>query len=51
MVSFNGNILMWLSFFLVELRTEFPMVGKKEMFYLTMHSTHFIYGYMASCIW
>ena len=20
--------------------------GKKEMFYLTMHSTHFIYGYM-----
>ena len=22
--------------------------GKKEMFYLTMHSTHFIYGYMAS---
>ena len=21
---------------------------KKEMFYLTMHSTHFIYGYMAS---
>ena len=22
--------------------------GKKEMFYLTMHSTHFIYSYMAS---
>ena len=22
--------------------------GKKEMFYLTTHSTHFIYGYMAS---
>ena len=22
--------------------------GRKEMFYLTMHSTHFIYGYMAS---
>ena len=21
------------------------------MFYLTMHSTHFIYGYMASDIW
>ena len=21
------------------------------MFYLTRHSTHFIYGYMASCIW
>ena len=25
--------------------------GKKEMFYLTTHSTHFIYGYMASDIW
>ena len=25
--------------------------GKKEMFYLTTHSTHCIYGYMASDIW
>ena len=25
--------------------------GRKEMFYLTMRSTHFIYGYMASDIW
>ena len=25
--------------------------GWKEMFYLTTHSTHFIYGYMASDIW
>ena len=25
--------------------------GRKEMFNLTMHSTHFIYGYMASDIW
>ena len=25
--------------------------GRKEMFYLTMHSTHFIYGHMASDIW
>ena len=25
--------------------------GRKEMFYLTPHSTHFIYGYMASDIW
>ena len=25
--------------------------GRKEMFYLTTHSTHFIYGYMASEIW
>ena len=25
--------------------------GRKVMFYLTTHSTHFIYGYMASDIW
>ena len=25
--------------------------GRKEVFYLTMHSTHFIYSYMASDIW
>ena len=25
--------------------------GRKEMFYLTTHLTHFIYGYMASGIW
>ena len=25
--------------------------GRKEMFYLTTHSTHFIYGYMATDIW
>ena len=27
------------------------MEGRKEMFYLRTHSTHFIYGYMASDIW
>ena len=27
------------------------MEGRKEMFYLTTHSTHFIYGYMAQDIW
>ena len=26
------------------------MDGRKEMFYLTTHSTHFMYGYMASTI-
>ena len=25
--------------------------GRKQMFYLMTHSTHFIYGYMASDIW
>ena len=29
----------------------FVMQGRKEMFYLTTHSTHFIYVYMASYIW
>ena len=24
------------------------LTGRREMFYLTTHSTHFIYGYMAS---
>ena len=24
---------------------------EREMFYLTTHSTHFIYGYIASDIW
>ena len=26
------------------------LYGRKEMFYLTTHSTHFIYGYMSSDI-
>ena len=29
-------------------RKDDNMEGRKEMFYLTTHSTHFIYGYMAS---
>ena len=29
----------------------FVMNGRKEIFYLTTHSTHFIYCYMASDIW
>ena len=33
------------------LSLNIPLEGRKEMFYLTMHSTHFIYGYMASDIW
>ena len=30
---------------------NFSIGREREMFYLTMHSTHFIYGYMASDIW
>ena len=32
-------------------RSDDPSEGRKEMLYLTTHSTHFIYGYMASDIW
>ena len=28
----------------------FGLEGRKEMFYLTTHSAHFIYGYIASDI-
>ena len=30
---------------------ECKATREREMFYLTTHSTHFIYGYMASDIW
>ena len=33
---------------MLDIQTE---EGRKEMFYLTTHSTHFIYGYMSSDIW
>ena len=33
-------------------KTTVIIIGREgEMFYLTTHSTHFIYGYMASDIW
>ena len=32
-------------------RSSGVLEGRKGMFYLTTHSTHFIYGYMASDIW
>ena len=33
------------------IQSYFSSKTKREMFYLTTHSTHFIYGYMASGIW
>ena len=33
------------------LSSNFRNKRKREMFYLTTHSTHFFYGYMASDIW
>ena len=35
----------------VKKKKRWHLYGEREMFYLTMHSTHFIYGYMASDIW
>ena len=32
-------------------KTQYPTSREREMFYLTTHSTHFIYGYVASDIW
>ena len=40
--------------FLLQNTTSKPQLmgqREREMFYLTTHSTHFIYGYMASDIW
>ena len=34
-----------------EFKKRLKQEGRKEMFYLTTHSTHFIYGYMALHIW
>ena len=45
----NTKLLMC-SYFHECIRVRFKE-GRKEMFYLTTHSTHFIYGYMASDIW
>ena len=35
----------------LETRSGVESVQRKEMFYLTTHSTHFIYSYIASDIW
>ena len=35
----------------ISLSLDLSIEREREMFYLTTHSTHFIYGYMASDIW
>ena len=35
----------------INIFSKIPNEGRNEMFYLMTHSTHFIYGYMASDIW
>ena len=44
-VILNGKFVVMID------KTSLSTVSRKEMFYLTTHSTHFIYGYMASDIW
>ena len=51
----NGSRLYFVCTLFVSLGSSLnslsSLQGRKEMFYLTTHSTHFIYGYMASDIW
>ena len=46
-ILFYGHHVVWYQYFVHIVQYE----GRKEMFYLTMHSTHFMYSYMASDIW
>ena len=46
----NEDILK-IQFVFLALVKDLKSEGRKEMFYVKMHSTHFIYGYMASNIW
>ena len=46
-ILFYGHHVVWYQYFVHIVQYE----GRKEMFYLTTHSTHFIYSYMASDIW
>ena len=45
---YNKVVLQSVTMMSVLMQIEY---GRKEMFYLMTHSTHFIYGYMASHIW
>ena len=46
--EFDGPFFYWKYFLIDCSKLE---EGRKEMFYLTTHSTHYIYDYMASGIW
>ena len=54
LIRLGGDTPLWSKYITTELGVvTFIYWGKREreMFYLTTHSTHFIYGYMASDIW
>ena len=52
---YHDQYLIYLSWSISDIRVMISIwymnEWMKEMFYLTTHSTHFIYGYMASDIW
>ena len=50
-VEFTGLRIVTLLARLTFVKGAVTWEGRKEMFYLMTHSTHFIYGYMASDIW
>ena len=50
-ILFQGiNVLSDVSY-IKTVKCDKTLEERKEVFYLTTHSTHFIYGYMASDIW
>ena len=53
LIKKNCCFISWVTvlFSLVLNRVKSGREREREMFYLTTHSTHFIYGYMASDIW
>ena len=49
-LSLACHVIQMYSVFLL-LSSWYRKEGRKDIFYLTTHSTHFIYGYMTSDIW
>ena len=50
LISIKKKMIQW-PYLPTKLFKTYSELREREMFYLTMHSTHFIYGYMASDIW
>ena len=50
-IHFHNTVNRLYTFLAIDCMTVMNMHRRKEMFYLTTHSTHFMYSYMASDIW
>ena len=50
-MSYSFRLEAWGLLHATSHRQDSTYQREREMFYLTTHSTHFIYGYMASDIW